>query len=43
MDPGMSYIFMDVNPIALRAAKTLWSFGPSECKRVNAGKSLTIE
>ena len=24
-----------INPIALRAAKTLWSFGCSECKRVN--------
>ena len=23
------------NPIALRRAKTLLSFGPSECKRVN--------
>ena len=23
------------NPIALRMAKTLWSFGHSECKRVN--------
>ena len=25
-----------VNPIALRTAKTLWSFGYSECSRVNA-------
>ena len=25
---------MFVNPIALRMAKTLWSFGPSECNRV---------
>ena len=23
------------NPIALRTAKTLWSFGRSECNRVN--------
>ena len=23
-----------INPIALRTAKTLWSFGPSECNRV---------
>ena len=23
-----------VNPIALRMAKTLWSFGPFECNRV---------
>ena len=25
---------MVLNPLALRAAKTLWSFGHSECKRV---------
>ena len=25
-----------INPIALRTAKTLWSFGRSECNRVNA-------
>ena len=24
----------DINPIALRKAKTLWSFGHSECNRV---------
>ena len=24
------------NPIALRRAKTLWSFGPSECNRINS-------
>ena len=24
-----------LNPIALRMAKTLWSFGHSECNRVN--------
>ena len=27
---------VSINPIALRMAKTLWSFGPSECNRVNA-------
>ena len=26
--------FMNSNPIALRMAKTLWSFGHSECNRV---------
>ena len=26
---------MDINPIALKTAKTLWSFGRSECNRVN--------
>ena len=26
---------MGFNPIALRTAKTLWSFGLSECSRVN--------
>ena len=35
---------MFVNPIALRKAKTLWSFGHSECSRVklsqNYGKYL---
>ena len=25
-----------INPIALRMAKTLWSFGRSECNRVNS-------
>ena len=25
-----------IDPIALRMAKTLWSFGHSECKRVKA-------
>ena len=24
----------DINPIALRTAKTLWSFGSSECNRL---------
>ena len=24
-----------LNPVALRTAKTLWSFGRSECNRVN--------
>ena len=36
-----TYIFC--NPIALRSAKTLWSFGHSECNRVtleNYGLSL---
>ena len=26
--------WLDVNPVALRAAKTLWSFGRSDCNRV---------
>ena len=30
----------DVNPIALRLAKTLWSFGRSERNRVNTSKDL---
>ena len=31
--------FLSLNPIALRTAKTPWSFGRSECNRV---KSLTF-
>ena len=27
-------VFKHVNPIALRTAKTLWSFGLSECSRI---------
>ena len=27
-------VLVQLNPIALRKAKTLWSFGLSECKRV---------
>ena len=38
------YVFsvegLAVNPIALRMAKTLWSFGHSECNRVNSQESL---
>ena len=30
------HIYREFNPIALRTAKT-WSFGPSECKRINGG------
>ena len=29
-----------VNPIALRTAKTLWSFDSSECNRVKSAKSV---
>ena len=29
------FIFTIFNPIALRTAKTLWSFGHSECNRIN--------
>ena len=29
-----------VNPIALRMAKTLWSFGHSECNRVKVKKVM---
>ena len=32
------YIFF--NPIALRTAKTLWSFGLSECNRVNSRRVI---
>ena len=28
------------NPVALRRAKTLWSFGPSECNRVKCGRDV---
>ena len=31
-----------VNPVALRAAKTLWSFGHSECNRVKANLMLDL-
>ena len=30
--------FMNFNPIALRMAKTLWSFGHLECNRVRPPK-----
>ena len=32
----------NLNPIALRTAKTLWSFGCSECNRVNR-KEITLQ
>ena len=32
-------VMLEFNPIALRMAKTLWSFGLSECNRV----SLTVK
>ena len=32
--PFQAIYSMSLNPIALRAAKTLWSFGLSECNRV---------
>ena len=32
---------ISVNPIALRTAKTLWSFGHSECNRVKDILSAT--
>ena len=32
--PHVSWIFI-INPIALRMAKTPWSFGHSECNRLN--------
>ena len=31
-------VFIQFNPIALRKTKTPWSFGPSECNRVNMVK-----
>ena len=33
-------IYLKYNPIALRMAKTLWSFGRSECNRVNHTMTL---
>ena len=30
----IGYVPVHLNPIALRKAKTLWSFGHSECDRV---------
>ena len=38
-DGKYSIIFV-FNPIALRMAKTLWSFGHSECSRVNGHVGL---
>ena len=32
-----------LNPVALRMAKTLWSFGFSECNRVKGKKILLVE
>ena len=32
-----------INPIALRTAKTLWSFGRSECNRVKVCKCVSRE
>ena len=36
-DNGASFF----NPIALRTAKTLWSFGLSVCNRVNVGPKFS--
>ena len=33
---------MFLNPFALRMAKTLWSFGRSECNRVKSYDSIVI-
>ena len=33
--PSSMWISHNINPIALRTVKTLWSFGRSECSRVN--------
>ena len=33
----ISLLLVAVNPVALRMAKTLWSFGHSECSRVKHG------
>ena len=32
-----------INPIAVRTAKTLWSFGRSKCNRVNQSKDILTE
>ena len=41
LNPGLQCLFMyfvqigrTISPIALRTAKTLWSFGRSECNRI---------
>ena len=34
--------FLRLNPIALRMAKTLWSFGHSQCNRVKMYGNATI-
>ena len=31
----LTFSVCTINPIALRTAKTLWSFGHSECHRIN--------
>ena len=37
---GVNFVvcYLTLNPIALRTAKTLWSFGCSECNRVKGLK-----
>ena len=35
-------VYLELNPIALRMAKTLWSFGRTECKRVKYQSTLDI-
>ena len=37
-----SIIWLIVNPTAFKKAKTLWSFGCSECNRVNMQKSFLM-
>ena len=38
---GQVHLSKKINPIALRTAKTLWSFGCSECNRVKGGNIET--
>ena len=33
--------FLELNPTTLKSAKTLWSFGSSECSRVKAEETRT--
>ena len=35
-------VFFHLNPIALRTAKTLWSFGHSKCNRVKTSCKTAI-
>ena len=39
---SLECVLIHLNPVALKTAKTPWSFGCSECNRVNAVLSLII-
>ena len=40
--PQLFSFLQYIKPIALRKAKTLWSFGHSECNRVNLGRLVRL-